>query len=113
VPFDWLFPRVSAVVHHGGTRVTTLGLKHGRPTVICPVIGDQEYWARRLHTLGAAPPPFAPRYRDLTAESLARALRQAVEDPSLRRRAEELGRGVAREDGVTRAVEAIEEVARG
>jgi len=113
VPFDWLFPRVSAVVHHGGTGVTTLGLKHGRPTVICPVIGDQEYWARRLHALGAAPPPFAPRYRDLTAESLARALRQAVEDPSLRRRAEELGRGVAREDGVTRAVEAIEEVARG
>jgi UDP:flavonoid glycosyltransferase YjiC (YdhE family) len=31
-PHDWLFPRVSAVVHHGGAGTTAIGLKCGKPS---------------------------------------------------------------------------------
>ena len=46
VPHEWLFAngRVSAVVHHGGAGTTAVGLKYGRPTVVVPFFGDQEFW---------------------------------------------------------------------
>ena len=31
VPHDWLFPRVRAVVHHGGAGTTAAGLRYGKP----------------------------------------------------------------------------------
>jgi UDP:flavonoid glycosyltransferase YjiC (YdhE family) len=36
IPHDWLFPRVSCVVHHGGAGTTAIGLKCGKPTMIVP-----------------------------------------------------------------------------
>ncbi|MCK6547562.1 glycosyltransferase, partial [Myxococcota bacterium] len=41
VPHDWLFPRVRAVVHHGGSSTFGAGLRAGRPTIIVPFFGDQ------------------------------------------------------------------------
>lgn len=43
VPHDWLFERVSAVVHHGGAGTTAAGLAAGRPTVIVPFFGDVSF----------------------------------------------------------------------
>lgn len=50
-PHDWLFTRVSAVVHHGGAGTTAIGLKLGKPTLIVPFFGDQPFWLvkRRKH----------------------------------------------------------------
>lgn len=31
-PHDWLFPQMSAVVHHGGAGTTAAGLRAGKPT---------------------------------------------------------------------------------
>ena len=43
VPHDALFPRSAAVVHHGGAGTTHAGLRHGRPTLICPFFADQPF----------------------------------------------------------------------
>src|SRR6516165_11038559 len=51
-PHDWLFPRVAAVVHHGGAGTTAAGLRAGRPTVIAAFFGDQPFWGRLNHKLG-------------------------------------------------------------
>ena len=48
VSHDWLFPRMAAVVHHGGAGTTAAGLRAGRPTLICPVVGDQGFWGERI-----------------------------------------------------------------
>jgi sterol 3beta-glucosyltransferase len=109
VPFEWLFPRVRAVVHHGATGTTSLGLKYGKPTVICPLIGDQEFWGKILYRRGLAPAPFARRYVDLTAERLAAAIRTVVDDPGMRVRAEALAQQLQREDGVSNAVDFVEQ----
>jgi UDP:flavonoid glycosyltransferase YjiC (YdhE family) len=103
VPYDWLFPRVSAVVHHCGAGTTGCGLRAGAPTVGVPHFGDQYFWARRVHALGAGPAP-VPR-RKLTAGRLARAIRAAVETPSIREKSAELGARIRRETGIDRAVE--------
>lgn len=114
IPFSWLFPRVKAVVHHGGTGVVNLGIKYGKPTVVCPLIADQAFWAARLHQQGIAPPPFASRYEGLTAHTLADAIKRAAGDAHMRERAEALGRELRAEDGVAEAVRTIEEyIGRG
>ena len=107
-PHAWLFPRVAAVVHHGGAGTTGAGLRAGRPTLVCPQIGDQLFWGRRVAALGAGPAPL-PRGQ-LTAERLAAALRTLTTDAVMRERAAELGARLQAEDGVARAVDFIEQL---
>lgn len=102
VPHDWLFPQVSAVVHHGGAGTTGAGLRAGKPMVICPFVGDQSFWGWRVAALGAGPQPIS-QWR-LTAARLAEAIRSAVNDEHIRQRAASLGTTIRSEDGVGRAL---------
>jgi sterol 3beta-glucosyltransferase len=52
VPYDWLFPRVAAAVHHGGAGTTALSLRAGTPTVVVPFFTDQSFWGARVAGLG-------------------------------------------------------------
>jgi sterol 3beta-glucosyltransferase len=106
VPYDWLFPRVSVAVHHGGVGTTAEALRVGTPSVVVPVVPDQEFWGWRVHTLGAGSAPIP--HKKLTAEKLSSAILRAATDPEIRRRCELLSSKIAAEDGVARAVEAFE-----
>ena len=107
VPFSWLFPRVAAVVHHGGAGTTAAGLRAGVPSLVVPFFGDQPFWGRRVRELEVGPAP-VPRRR-LTVDRLAAAIHEAVTDQDMRRRASELGSKIQAEDGVARAVAIIEQ----
>jgi sterol 3beta-glucosyltransferase len=103
LPHSWLFPRVAAVVHHGGVGTTAAGLRSGVPSVLVPLGIDQPSWARVVHKLGAGPP--AIPLQGLTAERLASAINEAVTNRLMRQRACEIGAQIRAEDGVGRAVE--------
>jgi sterol 3beta-glucosyltransferase len=105
VPHDWLFPRVAAVVHHGGAGTTGAGLRAGKPSVICPFVGDQYFWGRRVAALGVGPVPIPQR--KLSPERLAEAIKEAVTDPGLQQQAASLGATIRAEDGVGRAIAVI------
>ncbi len=105
-PHDWLFPRVSAVVHHGGAGTTGIGLASGRPTLVCPFLGDQPFWANRVHELGAGPPPL-PR-AEISADSLAERIGELLTTGSYRRTAARLAELISAENGTARAVEILE-----
>ncbi|MBO6757735.1 MAG: glycosyltransferase family 1 protein [Roseibium sp.] len=77
-PHSFLFPRCSAIVHHGGAGTTHEALRWGKPSLVCPVFGDQPFWAARVHAIGAGPEPLPQS--ELAAGRLAKAL-QALEDP--------------------------------
>ncbi|RBQ20711.1 glycosyltransferase [Spongiactinospora rosea] len=108
-PHDWLFPRMAAIAHHGGSGTTGAALAAGRPQVVCPFVADQPFWAARAHAAGVAPPP-RPQRR-LTAEGLAAAIRRAVNDPAMAHAAERLARVIRAEDGAGRAVRVLESLA--
>ena len=110
-PFNWLFPRMAAVVHHGGSGTTAAGLRAGVPTVIVPFMMDQFFWGERVLALGVGPPPVP--FAKLSAARLAAAMTEAVSDPGLRRRAAALGRAIAAEDGLGRAVALVEQALAG
>lgn len=106
-PHGWLFPRMAAVVHHGGAGTTAQGFRAGVPCVISPFFGDQPGWAERSVALGVGAPP-VPR-KKLNADNLARSIRVAVNDPSLRESAQTLARKLQDEDGLASAVSEIED----
>ncbi len=97
---------MAAVIHHGGAGTTGAGIDTGVPNIITPVASDQYAWAERVVKLGIAPP--MPSLKKLTAEKLAQAINTAVNDSTLRARAETLGEKIRAENGVAHAVEVIE-----
>jgi UDP:flavonoid glycosyltransferase YjiC (YdhE family) len=103
IPHSWLFPRVSAVVHHGGASTTAAGLKAGVPSVVIPFFGDQPFWGQRVADLGVGTKPI-PRKR-LTAERLANAIQEVVTNEDMRQRAAKLGKQIQTENGIESAVE--------
>lgn len=105
IPHDWLFPQCAAVVHHGGSGTTGAAFASGVPALVVPHIGDQGYFARRTHELECGPAPI-PR-SELTADDLGETIRGMVTDIPLRARARAMGRRIAAEDGVAKAVRQI------
>ena len=110
-PYGWLFPRMAALIHHGGSGTTAFGLRSGVPAVVVPFLFDQFYWGRRIAELavGPAPVPFSK----LSAGRLADAIRAATGDSEMRERAQRLGTEIQAEDGLGAAVRALEGLARG
>ena len=96
VPHDWLFKHVAAVVHHGGAGTTAAGIAAGRPTVVVPFFGDQPFWGAMVAKAGAGPDPIP--YKELTAEKLANAIREALKPKSLEKAAE-LSAKISKEQG--------------
>jgi vancomycin aglycone glucosyltransferase len=86
VSHDLLFPRVAAVVHHGGAGTTAAAARAGVPQVITPMFSDQFYWASRIVDLGAGA---RASHATMTEESLSDALRTALE-PAVAARAHAL-----------------------
>ena len=45
------------VIHHGGASTTAMGLRCGKPTMICPFFGDQFFWAEMVVDAGVGVEP--------------------------------------------------------
>ncbi|KXZ43027.1 hypothetical protein GPECTOR_106g121 [Gonium pectorale] len=97
VPHDWLFPRCSAVIHHGGVGTTAAGLLAGCPTFVAPSFGDLFFWGELVARVGCGPPP-VPIY-SLTAADLERAIR-VLQSEAARDAAKRAGAELRRADGL-------------
>jgi vancomycin aglycone glucosyltransferase len=76
LPHESLFPRVAAVVHHGGAGTTTAAARAGKGQIIVPHLYDQYYWAHRARSLRIGVE--GPTRDTLTASAIAAALRQGL-----------------------------------
>jgi UDP:flavonoid glycosyltransferase YjiC (YdhE family) len=105
VPHAWLFPRVAAVVHHGGAGTTAEGLRAGVPSIVFPVAADQYFWAERIASLGAGPRTVSRG--GMTPEAMAGLFTRTVTDGVMRERVRRIGEKIRAENGVARAIEAL------
>jgi vancomycin aglycone glucosyltransferase len=103
VSHEILFPRVAAVVHHGGAGTTAAAARAGIPQVVTPMFGDQFFWAGRIVDLGLGG---TTSYSALTKESLTSALCEAL-DPAVVIRARTFA-GRTRQDGAAVAARQLQ-----
>ena len=75
-PHSWLFPKMAAVVHHGGAGTTAAGLRAGIPSILIPFSNDQFAWGRRVFELGVGPRSIPQK--SLTVEKLSSAINLAL-----------------------------------
>jgi sterol 3beta-glucosyltransferase len=108
-PHDWLFPRTSLIIHHGGSGTTHSAARSGIPSIVLPFAGDQAFWAERLQILGVAPD--STSVRRISAASLAQAM-DIAGSTQMRSRAASLGEAMRTEDGLASAVKTIEVLLR-
>jgi UDP:flavonoid glycosyltransferase YjiC (YdhE family) len=104
-PHDWLFPRTSLVIHHGGSGTTHSAARAGVPSVVLPFAADQSFWAEQLRRRGIA--PATPSIQRVTAAILSRAI-AAARTPEMRERASAVGAKMRAEDGLAEAVKRIQ-----
>ncbi|MBK5120263.1 glycosyltransferase family 1 protein [Burkholderia sp. R-69980] len=106
-PHEWLFPRTSMVIHHGGSGTSHSAARAGVPSVVVPFAGDQFFWADRLRRAGVAPGPVDGK--NLRASSLSRGI-EFAEREDVRSCARTLGKRMQAENGLAQAVSSIEEI---
>ncbi|MEN8734758.1 MAG: glycosyltransferase [Lentimonas sp.] len=104
VSHDQLFKYASVVIHHGGSGTTGSVLHAGVPNIIIPHIGDQWFFAKEVKRLGCGIEVKRKRW----PENLPKAVRKIEETPEMLKRAKEVGQLLAKEDGPSSAVKALE-----
>jgi sterol 3beta-glucosyltransferase len=103
-PHDWLFPRTSLVVHHGGAGTTHAAARAGVPSVVLPFAGDQFFWAGRVRMAGIGTACEAAAKLD--GNTLTK-LMEAATAPSVRERARTVALRMRHEDGVDNAADRL------
>jgi sterol 3beta-glucosyltransferase len=105
MPYDWLFPQMSLVIHHGGSGTTGYALASGVPSMVLPFAFDQFFWGRRTAELGVGPAPIP--FARLTAPALAAAIRQVQQSVHFSLAAANLAVRLRAENGIQKAMDCI------
>lgn len=90
IPYDWIFPQVHSVIHHGGSGTTHLALRNGCATMIIPHIIDQFVWNNIVYDLGVGPK--GVRIDKLTQKILEPKILDLVNNNSYKEKAEQVAR---------------------
>jgi UDP:flavonoid glycosyltransferase YjiC (YdhE family) len=101
VAHNRLFPRVAAVVHHGGAGTTAAATRAGVPQLVVPHLADQYHFGGLVEGLGIAVKSL--RRTQLTAQKLAARFDRLLRDPELRARAAVVGETIRARPALTNA----------
>jgi len=110
VPFTYLFPKMSLIVHHGGAGTTGAALRAGVPSVVTPIIVDQNFWAWRMEKTGVSAKPIA--WYKLSETNLSTAISSTLLNQNMHTRAKHLAQRIVGERGIETAVSIFNKVNR-
>ncbi len=96
IPYDWIFPKVYAVIHHGGSGTTHMALKHGCATMIIPHIIDQFVWNKMMANLGVGPKGIS--IGKIATKRLEPRILALLRQKNYKKRAEQIKYQMAHED---------------
>jgi UDP:flavonoid glycosyltransferase YjiC (YdhE family) len=96
ISYNWIFPKIYGVIHHGGSGTTHLGLKHGCATMIIPHIIDQFVWNKIIYDMGAGPK--GVKVGKITTKNLEPKILELVNNSSFKKKAEKVAIQMENED---------------
>lgn len=96
VPYDWAFPRMYGVIHHGGSGTTHKALRYGCATMIIPHILDQFVWNKVVGELGAG--PTGMKIGKFTPKNLEPKILDLLENAGYKKKAKEIAAEMREEE---------------
>lgn len=105
-PFNLLFPKLAAVIYHGGTGTMAAIARAGIPQAAFPFMGDQFANQKQIVKLRLGPDTCS--FKKMTAEAIISAITECITNENYRIKAQEIARKLKNTDGVDLTVKLIE-----
>lgn len=105
IPYDWVFPQIYGVIHHGGSGTTHLALKYGCATMIIPHIIDQFVWNTMVSNLGVGPKGI--KIGKINSTNLEPKILDLFNNANFKRKSEQISDQMKKEDFKEKLYQAI------
>jgi len=106
MPYELLFPRLAAIVYHGGTGTMAAAARAGIPQVAFPFMADQFENRKQIVKLGLGPD--ACDFKKITAKALSSAILECVTIDKYKKNAIEISEKLQSSNGLELTLELIE-----
>jgi vancomycin aglycone glucosyltransferase len=106
MPFELLFPRLAAIVYHGGTGTMAAAARAGIPQVAFPFMADQFENRKQIVKLGLG--PNACDFKTISADVLISSINECVTNEKYKKHAFEISTKLQNSNGLELTIELIE-----
>lgn len=106
LPFDLLFPKLAAVIYHGGTGTMATIARVGIPQAAFPFIADQ--FANRDNIVKLGLGPKTCNFKEMTAESISAAVNECIVNNLFKNNALDLAGKLKKSNGTELTIQLIE-----
>ena len=96
ISYDWIFPKMYAVIQHGGAGTTHLAIKYGCATMIIPHFMDQFVWDKISFDMGVGPKGI--KISRITNKNLEPKVLELLNNRSFKEKSEKLGNQMKKEN---------------
>lgn len=105
IPYDWVLPKMYAVIHHGGSGTTHLALKYGCASLIIPHFIDQFYWNSIIYKLKAGQKGMS--IKKFNKSNFEPLLLELLNNENYKRNAEKIANKIQDESNIDKLIELI------
>jgi sterol 3beta-glucosyltransferase len=106
IPFELLFPKLVAVIYHGGTGTMAAVARAGIPQAAFPFMGDQFDNRKQIVKLGLG--PNTCDFNKMTAEAISAAISECLTNEKYKKNAVEISQRLQNTDGTELTIQLIE-----
>jgi sterol 3beta-glucosyltransferase len=96
ISYDWIFPKMYAVIQHGGAGTTHLAIKYGCAIMIIPHFMDQFVWDKIISDLGVGPK--GVKISRITNENLEPKVLELLNNKSFKEKSAKIGNQMKKEN---------------
>ena len=105
IPYDWIFPKMYAVIHHGGSGTTHSTLKYGCASLIIPHFIDHFFWNETIHKLKVGPKGIS--IKKLNKDNFELLILDLLENDTYRKNAELIADQMKKENDTEKLIKLI------
>jgi len=106
MPFDLLFPRLAAIVYHGGTGTMAAAARAGLPQLAFPYMADQFENRKQIVKLGLG--PNACDFKKMSATALISGINECVSNEKYKKNALKISQKLQNSNGLELTIGLIE-----
>jgi vancomycin aglycone glucosyltransferase len=106
MPYEILFPRMAAIIHHGGTGTMSYAAKAGIPQAAFPYMSDQFINRKQIVKLGIG--PVTCDFKKISAIAITEAITDLISNEKYKKKAIEISKKIIDADGLKLTVDLIE-----